>query len=1018
MRRRCRVRTRFIAISLAIALALAGAPGAVAVRGTGAPAASVVVHSGDAAPVSVAIGSLFESVATTPGAIQFIDRSGSALFEKRGQDLRVLAYAGEAVQQGVTIASLREVAGGADGSLAFLGLLPDRREGIFRIAPARGAPELVLLAGSSLDLRDGPGTVGVLEPPLVDPTGSIVASIHFLEGPAAIVGFPPAGAPHLLLQTGDPLGTGELSSLLAAPAMSPSGRMAFVAALLTGEETVGLLDAGVPPLVLLMLQPPAGPLSPSLAPIPPAINDAGQVAFLLVDHGTVRVQRLGGGAGLFIAGTGSAAPGGGTFTKITARAPWIDSAGRAGFGALRSNGRSGFYLSDGFVRVIVEEGMAAGASGVFTDVETDPEAGAAAAMGSDGVVHVAATAGGAAGIFSIGPAGVALEAGSDEPIPEPRFVSFLDTRVPTGGGGPFLAPNGRMLFDARVTGGRRGLFARDPSGSLRTVALDGDPAPVGGRFVGDRFAYGSINDTGTVAFLGEADDPGRPAALSLFYGSVEAGGLARVVDTELLPAGAARPPGSPGGGDRVLGAPSRVNRTGRVAVPVAQNDGTSVLMVFDGSELFRAAGPGDPAPGGGTFTTAFTGSQFTGVPVPPVLEDGERLLFGALTSSGEAVLYATTPTPASGTPPVRLLGSGDPVDGGRLSPFELQALASGADGRLLFQSIYSDEFDFADFVTGPAAPARLAARFDPVPDGGFVLSVLPLLASLGGGRAGLAVATFDGSEIVLSVDPDGGSDPEVLAQTSMPAPDGGVYLTFRAGLRDPGRLGADGRGGIALAAATTAGPEEIVLFGPANAPPIADAGPDLTVECAAPGGTEVTLDGGASADPDGDSLSYRWSGPFGEAEGPRPAVRLPPGVSTISLIVDDGQAASEPDTLRVTVRDTLPPGIEIAATPAVLWPPDGRLAPVAIALRVADRCDANPSVQLLEVASSEPGAGRPGVWLSGAETGADDRALSLRADRAGNGPGRVYTLTYRATDASGNAALARANIAVPHDLGH
>ena len=39
----------------------------------------------------------------------------------------------------------------------------------------------------------------------------------------------------------------------------------------------------------------------------------------------------------------------------------------------------------------------------------------------------------------------------------------------------------------------------------------------------------------------------------------------------------------------------------------------------------------------------------------------------------------------------------------------------------------------------------------------------------------------------------------------------------------------------------------------------------------------------------------------------------------------------------------------------------------------------------------------------------------MRAERKGNGPGRVYTATYSATDASDNTAQASATIKVPHD---
>ena len=38
-----------------------------------------------------------------------------------------------------------------------------------------------------------------------------------------------------------------------------------------------------------------------------------------------------------------------------------------------------------------------------------------------------------------------------------------------------------------------------------------------------------------------------------------------------------------------------------------------------------------------------------------------------------------------------------------------------------------------------------------------------------------------------------------------------------------------------------------------NEPPVADAGPDQTLECSSPGGTPAMLDGTGSSDPDLDS---------------------------------------------------------------------------------------------------------------------------------------------------------------------
>jgi hypothetical protein len=211
-----------------------------------------------------------------------------------------------------------------------------------------------------------------------------------------------------------------------------------------------------------------------------------------------------------------------------------------------------------------------------------------------------------------------------------------------------------------------------------------------------------------------------------------------------------------------------------------------------------------------------------------------------------------------------------------------------------------------------------------------------------------------------------------------------------------------------------------------NRAPVANAGLDRTVECASPTGTIATLDGSGSSDPDGDALSYQWTGSFpeggGTVTGVHPAVTLSLGPNPIALTVSDGHGHAATDSLLITVADTTPPVITAVPAQGVLWPPNHRMVEIEVGLSVSDLCG-TPSLVLNSVTSSEPddapggGDGNTTGDIEDASIGAPDTTVKLRAERSGNGPGRFYTLTYSAMDAAGNASSALGLVTVPHDLG-
>ena len=137
------------------------------------------------------------------------------------------------------------------------------------------------------------------------------------------------------------------------------------------------------------------------------------------------------------------------------------------------------------------------------------------------------------------------------------------------------------------------------------------------------------------------------------------------------------------------------------------------------------------------------------------------------------------------------------------------------------------------------------------------------------------------------------------------------------------------------------------------------------------GGASVTLDGSGSSDPDGDSLTYKWTWAGGSATGVSPTVWLPLGKTTITLTVSDGKL-TDTDTVVVNVVDRTPPSVD-AGPDITVEQATAAGTKVTLSAKVKDICDASPAI----------------TWS--------------------HGPTAVFplgstTVTVKATDASGNSA--------------
>lgn len=175
---------------------------------------------------------------------------------------------------------------------------------------------------------------------------------------------------------------------------------------------------------------------------------------------------------------------------------------------------------------------------------------------------------------------------------------------------------------------------------------------------------------------------------------------------------------------------------------------------------------------------------------------------------------------------------------------------------------------------------------------------------------------------------------------------------------------------------------------------------------------EVTVNGVAATVTGGDPVTFETTVTFADQGAHRIVVHATDA---------SGNRGTAVVVVGVEILDVTPPTLTLAADPEVLWPANHKMVPVTIDVQVADDHDPEPEIVLVSVTSSEPddapddGDGDTVNDVQGAAVGTDDREVLLRAERAGEGSGRVYTMTYRATDATGNATEAAVEVLVPHD---
>lgn len=137
---------------------------------------------------------------------------------------------------------------------------------------------------------------------------------------------------------------------------------------------------------------------------------------------------------------------------------------------------------------------------------------------------------------------------------------------------------------------------------------------------------------------------------------------------------------------------------------------------------------------------------------------------------------------------------------------------------------------------------------------------------------------------------------------------------------------------------------------------------------------------------------------------------FPVGETTVTCASTAGPVC----IFKVTVNDTQAPTIaNLSASPASLWPPNHKMRDVTINYDASDNCGESVNCSITSVSSDEPvnGTGDGDTapdWLI-----VDNHHVQLRAERAGGGDGRVYTITVACADSSGNTTTKTVTVSVP-----
>jgi probable HAF family extracellular repeat protein len=149
------------------------------------------------------------------------------------------------------------------------------------------------------------------------------------------------------------------------------------------------------------------------------------------------------------------------------------------------------------------------------------------------------------------------------------------------------------------------------------------------------------------------------------------------------------------------------------------------------------------------------------------------------------------------------------------------------------------------------------------------------------------------------------------------------------------------------------------------------------------------------------------AGSLVKTQSPAAGTLVGVGSHNVTITVTDAAGNFTTTTVVFVVADTTAPTIQsVSSNPNVLSPPNHQLVPITVSVVATDNCDPSPVSQIISVTANEtvdPGD----ITITGNLT------VTLAASKNSMGNSRIYTITVRTTDASGNSSTATTTVTVP-----